>query len=448
LALAVPLSRFTSRVGGGSVLAVRRLRIFMNTPHSRTLPWWAVTARWAARVLCTLGVVMLLVLIFGKNSMLWRIPGGSSHPINLMFLVLLKGSTPFVNPASRGLVGCATTAMLLMLVGLIAGWWRDGLAALLILTGWVLFEVAEKYVPLWSWFHLAAIAGVLFGMAWVGGQQWKPVWSLGILAFPVVLGLLINLNTIRLMSGTVSQHEVGKPASEFPEQLDLSSPATASAAMWQAYARMDTQTISQISFNPINPQQYEDWFEKEQHRDHDGMAIYLKAKIIAVQTWRDVLASVITYIPFAPGTDRMRYDDQNFIRVNGRWKYLWEERLPDLAVAKLRFESEDSKKRDCQALTEFGDEADQRAATSPAQAQIMKLVQNYFHFHDPNIAFRLSIKWGDGQTNLDGNSSIRYKYRAELWNGGDVTNDQVFTFAQNRFVSVKDVSLDASSTAE
>jgi hypothetical protein len=263
-----------------------------------------------------------------------------------------------------------------------------------------------------------------------------------------VLGLLINLNTIRLMSGTVSQHEVGKPASEFPEQLDLSSPATASAAMWQAYARMDTQTISQISFNPINPQQYEDWFEKEQHRDHDGMAIYLKAKIIAVQTWRDVLASVITYIPFAPGTDRMRYDDQNFIRVNGRWKYLWEERLPDLAVAKLRFESEDSKKRDCQALTEFGDEADQRAATSPAQAQIMKLVQNYFHFHDPNIAFRLSIKWGDGQTNLDGNSSIRYKYRAELWNGGDVTNDQVFTFAQNRFVSVKDVSLDASSTAE
>jgi hypothetical protein len=421
----------------------------MTTPHSRTLPWWAVVARWAARVLGTFGVVMLLLFIFGKNSGIWHFPAPFSHPIiNLMFPLLSKGATPFVNHFSRALVGCATTAMVLMLVGLIAGCWRDGLAALLILAGWALFQVAEKLVPLWSWFHLAAIAGVLFGIAWAGRQKWKLIWSFGILAFPVVLGLLINLNTIRLVSATVSQHEVGKLASEFPEQLDLSSPATASAAMWQAYARMDTQTISQISFSPINPQQYENWFGKEQHRDREGMAIYLKAKIIAVQTWRDVLANVITYIPFAPGTDRMRYDDQYFIRVNGQWKYLWEERLPDLATAKLRFELEDSKKSACQALTAFGDEADQRAATSPVQAQMMKLVQNYFFFHDPNIAFRLSIKWGDGQTNLDGNSSIRYKYRAELWNGGDVTNDQVFTFAQNRFVSVEDVSLDASSTAK
>jgi hypothetical protein len=423
----------------------------MTTPHSRTLPLWAVAARWAARLLGTFGVVMLLLFIFGKNSVIWHFPAPFSHPIiNLMFPLLSKGATPFVNQFSRVLVGCATTAMILMLVGLIAGWWRDGLAALLILAGWALFQVAEKLVPLWSWFHLAAVAGVLFGMAWMGGQKWKPVWSLGILAFPIVLGLLINLNTIRLVSATVTQREVGKLVSEFPEQLDLSSPATASAAMWQAYARMDTQTISQVSFTPINSQQYENWFEKEQHRDREGMAVYLKAKINIVQTWRDVLASVITYLPFPPGTKRTRYDDQYFVRVNGQWKYLWEERLPDLAAAKLRFELEDGKKSVCQALNStFDDENNERSAASRDQAELMKLVRKYFFIHnDPNIAFRLSIKWGEGQTNLDGNSSIRYQYRAELWNGGAVTNDQVFTFAQNRFVSVSDVSPQASSTTK
>jgi hypothetical protein len=272
------------------------------------------------------------------------------------------------------------------------------------------------------------------------GRSKNPGWGLALLAFPIVLGLLINFHSLRRVSATVTQHQVGKLVTEFPEQLDLSSPATASAAMWRAYARMDTQTISQISIRPINPGQYQNWFENEQRRDREGMTVYLKAKIVTVQTWRDALASVITYLPFPAETARTRYSNQYFLHEDGQWKYLWQEGLPDLATAKLRMELEEGKKSICMLINSLGDETDKRSATSPAEVQLMERVQFNFVIADPNIAFRKSIQWGDVRTNLDGSRSIRYKYQAELWKGGMVTNDEIFTISQYNEVSKRGFS--------
>jgi hypothetical protein len=68
------------------------------------------------------------------------------------------------------------------------------------------------------------------------------------------------------------------------------------------------------------------------------------------------------------------------------------------------------------------------------------LVEDFFTKNFRDITSRESIQWGEVTRTEDGNSSIRYKYRAEIWNTDTKIMNQVFTFdPKGTFLSVKDV---------
>ena len=74
------------------------------------------------------------------------------------------------------------------------------------------------------------------------------------------------------------------------------------------------------------------------------------------------------------------------------------------------------------------------------QDGMKELVENFFreNFHD--ITSRESIEWGEVTKTENGNYSIRYKYRAKIWDKDTKIMHQAFTFdANGKFVSVKDV---------
>ena len=80
------------------------------------------------------------------------------------------------------------------------------------------------------------------------------------------------------------------------------------------------------------------------------------------------------------------------------------------------------------------------APTSPEGKRMMSLVADFFRHNFRDVTSRESLEWGDLSTDVQGNSSIRYKYRAKIWDKDTVTNNQVFTFSpQDKFVSVKDI---------
>jgi len=67
LALSVPLSRFTSRVGGGSAFFVRRLRITMSDYAKTALE----VLKLAPRYLVSLGIIAALFLFLPDKSLKW-----------------------------------------------------------------------------------------------------------------------------------------------------------------------------------------------------------------------------------------------------------------------------------------------------------------------------------------------------------------------------------------
>jgi RNA polymerase sigma factor (sigma-70 family) len=176
---------------------------------------------------------------------------------------------------------------------------------------------------------LTLVKGALKIMAWT---KMKTAAFAG-----AILILAAGTTTVIVKKHSISEHEVNKLVSDFPEATDLSTPEAACAAWERACARMDTQAINQMSVAPRDPKQYAAWYLREQQRDAEGMTVYSKAKIIAVQTWHDDLANVTAYLPFPPNTRQSRYSAVSFGRVNGQWKYLSDERLPDLVTAKAKF---------------------------------------------------------------------------------------------------------------
>ena len=134
-----------------------------------------------------------------------------------MFLVfvLAEGSPPV--PSQPLAVQVEFVALALMLAGVAAGWWRDGLAACLTLGGWTLFHLAERHVPPWSLFHVAAIVGVLFAVSWAGRQVVRRRLAVvaGLLSFPFPFGITID----------VIGHRLARAAS-----VRVSGPATDAAA--------------------------------------------------------------------------------------------------------------------------------------------------------------------------------------------------------------------------
>ena len=69
----------------------------------------------------------------------------------------------------------------------------------------------------------------------------------------------------------------------------------------------------------------------------------------------------------------------------------------------------------------------------------MNLVEDFFHNNFRDVTSRETIEWGELTKTDDGNFSIRYKYRARIWDRETKIINQVFTFnRQGAFVSVND----------
>ena len=145
------------------------------------------------------------------------------------------------------------------------------------------------------------------------------------------------------IAAPMAEREINRLVSEFPAAAGLSSPESAGAAWHRASAGKDASAISRMSLVPLDPKEQENWYQREEQRDPEGLAVYLKAlaesKIVAVQIWREELANVITFLPFPEGKGRHPFSARAFGRVNGEWKNLGEDRLPDLESAKANFRS-------------------------------------------------------------------------------------------------------------
>jgi hypothetical protein len=74
------------------------------------------------------------------------------------------------------------------------------------------------------------------------------------------------------------------------------------------------------------------------------------------------------------------------------------------------------------------------------------LVEEFFSQNFRDITARKTIEWGRVAKDEKGNSTIRYKYEATIWNKDKKVIDQIFTFdPKGEFVSVKSASADASA---
>jgi len=74
------------------------------------------------------------------------------------------------------------------------------------------------------------------------------------------------------------------------------------------------------------------------------------------------------------------------------------------------------------------------------QAGMKELVEDFFSKNFVDVASRESIDWGQVTKAENGNSSIRYKYRAKIWDKDTMMMNQVFTFdPKGKFVSFKNV---------
>lgn len=143
-------------------------------------------------------------------------------------------------------------------------------------------------------------------------------------------------------AASILERQIDKLVADFPGQLDLSTPESACAAWQRASARKDAKAISQLSWVPLDPKEQEDWYRREETRDSEGLAVYLKAvadsKIVVVQTWKGELANVITRLSFPPGQGASPFSTRFFGRIGEEWKNLGEDRLPNLEAAKANFE--------------------------------------------------------------------------------------------------------------
>jgi hypothetical protein len=84
--------------------------------------------------------------------------------------------------------------------------------------------------------------------------------------------------------------------------------------------------------------------------------------------------------------------------------------------------------------------AEPAAGVSPAKAELMGRVEDFFLHNFRDVSWRKSLEWGDVQAGEKGARSIRYTYEARVWDKETLTMSQVFTFAADgKFLEYKNV---------
>lgn len=69
-----------------------------------------------------------------------------------------------------------------------------------------------------------------------------------------------------------------------------------------------------------------------------------------------------------------------------------------------------------------------------------ELVEDFFSKNFRDVTSRETLEWGEVVKAENGNCSIRYKYRAKIWDKDTKIMNQVFTFdPKGEFVSVENV---------
>jgi serine/threonine protein kinase len=175
LAFAAALGLVLGIVFGAGVLLVAALRpaAFESAPPPKPTstasvqPRSATIARWSARILGTLWVLIFLAFLMGEGSLPF---GQQPAAVQLEFV-----------------------AMALMFAGCLAGWWRDLPAVLLTLGGWMLFHAAEQHLRAFSILHVPLLTGVLFSVSWNArypARRAKLVNWIAPIAIPLFVALL------------------------------------------------------------------------------------------------------------------------------------------------------------------------------------------------------------------------------------------------------------------
>lgn len=95
----------------------------------------------------------------------------------------------------------------------------------------------------------------------------------------------------------------------------------------------------------------------------------------------------------------------------------------------------------------FPKKKERKFANVTSQKGMIELVEDFFQHNFRDITKRETIEWGQVTQDDKGNSSIRYKYLATIWNKDTKVLNQIFTFNPGgKFVSVTDAIDDEART--
>jgi capsular polysaccharide biosynthesis protein len=150
---------------------------------------WLLPVRWTARVFS-----MLLLVFYGFFVLAEGLPPIASQPEGVQFNFIALG---------------------LILVGFVVGWWREGTAALLIASGWTLWQISENAIRL-NLFQTPLPIAALYGLCWwaTRGRRTGLV-AVTVCALALALGLgRVLVPTNVFVRGTVSDQTTGLPIAD------------------------------------------------------------------------------------------------------------------------------------------------------------------------------------------------------------------------------------------
>jgi len=147
---------------------------------------WITAARWTARVFGTLIFAFYCVFILAEG-----LPPIATQPEGVQLNFVALG---------------------LMLAGFVAGWKREGTAALLIASGWTLWQISENAIR-WNLFQTPLPVAMLYGFCWWatrGRRSGVVAWTTAALTVALGLGRLFAPTSV-FVRGQVVDALTGQP---------------------------------------------------------------------------------------------------------------------------------------------------------------------------------------------------------------------------------------------
>ncbi|MCL4179076.1 MAG: protein kinase [Verrucomicrobia bacterium] len=145
-----------------------------------------VAARWAARILGTLFILLVTPFILAEG-----LPPLASQPEGVQ-LTFIGG--------------------FLLFLGFVLGWWREGTAAVVVACGWTVVRISENKFQLFTWFELTLVVAALYAFCWwaTRGQPTRiVVTTTAVLAATLAFGRLFVPTSV-FLSGTVTDQISGE----------------------------------------------------------------------------------------------------------------------------------------------------------------------------------------------------------------------------------------------